>query len=83
MPEAQRSMFNREVDFSLEETINSYEACRALSRRARDINRRFRHVAEGTEVESPNPTVGAFSDYSIGRIVLQREERSEDDIQDE
>jgi len=83
MPEAQRSMFNREVDFSLEETINSYEACRALSQRARDINRRFRPVAEETEVESPNPTVGAFSDYSIGRIVLKRDERSEDDIQDE
>ena len=83
MSEAQRSMFNREVDFSLEETINSYEACRALSQRARDINRRFQPVAEGTEVESPNPTGGAFSDYSIGRIVLKRDERSEDDIQDE
>jgi hypothetical protein len=82
MPEARRSMFNREVDFSLEETINSYEACRALSQRARDINTRFRHVPEGTDVESPNPTVAAFSDYSIGRIVLNREEPSENDLED-
>lgn len=83
MSEAQRSMFNREVDFSLEETINSYEACRALSQRARDINSRFRHVPEeGVEVESPNPTVGALSDYSVGRIVLKKDEIVEDDAGD-
>ena len=81
MSELQRSMFNREVDFSLEETINSYEACLALSLRARDINSRSRHVPEGADVEMPNPTVGAFSDYSIGRIVLKRDELSEDDHQ--
>lgn len=71
MSDAQRSMFDREVDFSLEGTDNSYAACRALSQRARDINSRFRHMPEGVEVEVPNPTVGAFNDYSDGRIVLR------------
>ena len=76
-------MFNREVDFSLEETTNSYEACRALSQRARDINSRFRHVPEeGVEVETPNPTVGALSDYSVGRIVLKKDEAVEEESGD-
>ena len=80
MPEVQRSMFNREVDFSLEVTYNTYEACRALSQRARDINSRFRHAApEGvtTEVEAPNPTVSALTDYSTGRIVTLRGDETE------
>lgn len=72
MSDAQRSMFDREVDFSLEGTDNSYAACRALSQRARDINSRFRHIPEGVEVEVPNPTVGALNDYSDGRIVLRQ-----------
>ena len=71
---SQRTMFNREVDFSLEETTNSYAACRALSQRARDINSKFRHLPEGVEVEVPNPTVGALSDYSTGRIVARNHE---------
>jgi hypothetical protein len=80
MPDPNRSMFEREVDFSLEETINSYEACRALSQRARDINSQFRGVPEeGVELESPNPTVGALSDYSVGRIVLKKDEQVADD----
>ena len=74
MPDAQRTMFNREVDFSLEDTENSYAACRALSLRAREINSRFRQVPEGTEIETPNPTVGALNDYSDGRIVVNEEQ---------
>ena len=73
MPDAQRTMFNREVDFSLEGTDNSYAACRALSQRAREINSRFRQVPEGSEMDTPNPTVGALNDYSDGRIVVNEE----------
>ncbi len=73
MPDAQRTMFNREVDFSLEGTDNSYAACRALSQRAREINSRFRQVPEGSEIDTPNPTVGALNDYSDGRIVVNEE----------
>ena len=62
MSDASRSMFAREVDFKLEVTINAYAACRALSVRARDINGQFKQHQEGTEVEQPNPTVGALSD---------------------
>ncbi len=82
MSEIQRSMFNREIDFSLEETINSYEACRALSQRARDINGRFRNVPEGSEAKALNPTVGAFSDYAVGRIVLKKDGQLLDDTKD-
>ena len=74
MPDEQRTMFNREVDFSLEDTENSYAACRALSQRAREINTRFRQVPEGSEIETPNPTVGALNDYSDGRIVVNEEQ---------
>ncbi len=71
MSDASPSMFAREVDFRLEGTINAYAACRALSVRARDINVKFRQLPEGTEGEQPNPTVGALTDYSVGRIDLK------------
>ncbi len=73
MLDAQRTMFNREVDFSLEGTHNSYAACRALSLRAREINSRFRQVPEGSEIQLPHPAVGALNDYSDGRIVVNAE----------
>ena len=73
------SMFAREVDFKLEVTINPYVACRALSVRARDINVKFRQLPEGTEGEQPNPTIGAFSDYSVGRIDLKAGPNSGDE----
>lgn len=44
MADAQRSMFNREIDLSLEGTDNSYATCRALSQRARQICSRCRHI---------------------------------------
>ena len=52
MSELQRSMFNREVDFSLEETINSYEACLALSLRAREST-----AARGTCRKAPTSKI--------------------------
>ena len=33
-----KSMFSREVALKLESEINAFQACRSLSRRARDIN---------------------------------------------
>lgn len=85
MSDTQDSMFAREVDFKLETTENSYVACRALSVRARHINRRGRELAESTEMTQPNPTVGAFVEYSTGRLVATRPEgegREEEDTQE-
>ncbi|MFH1567169.1 MAG: hypothetical protein ABIL09_04155 [Gemmatimonadota bacterium] len=70
MADALESMLAREVDFRLEVTDNAYAACRALSIRARHINRRFHDLAESAEVEQPSPTVGAMADYSRGRIAI-------------
>lgn len=70
MADAPETMFAREVDFRLEGTDNAYAACRALSIRARDINRKFRDTLASAEVEQPSPTVGALADYSNGRIEL-------------
>jgi len=74
MADAPENMFAREVDFRLEDTDNAYAACRGLSVRARDINRRFRDTVEAADVEQPSPTVGALADYSSGRIDLSDEE---------
>ena len=52
-----KSMFERTIDFKMEETENSYAACRALSIRARDINSKNKQYAIEAETESaPNPT---------------------------
>ena len=73
-----KSMFERTIDFKMEETENSYAACRALSIRARDINSKNKQYAIDAETESAlNPTALALTDYSIGRIVLAEE--TEDD----
>ena len=73
-----KSMFERTIDFKMEETENSYAACRALSIRARDINSKNKQYAIDAETESaPNPTALALTDYSIGRIALAEE--TEDD----
>ncbi len=77
MADPARTMFNRDVDFKLEETFNGYAACRGLSQRARHVNalqmRATIEAAEGVESE-PNPTVCAFNDYSQGRIVFSNDE---------
>lgn len=71
------SMFARELDFKLEETENSYAACRALSLRARQVNYQAREQAQSETTESvAGPAVVALSDYASGRIVLTNEEES-------
>ena len=73
-----KSMFERTIDFKMEETENSYAACRALSIRARDINIKNKQYTIDTEMESsPNPTALALTDYSIGRIVLTKKVEDE------
>ncbi|MFC1526177.1 hypothetical protein ACFL6X_05125 [Candidatus Latescibacterota bacterium] len=82
MSDSSDTMFAREVDFRLEETLNAYAACRGLSVRARDINRRFKELAESAELEQPSPTVGALGDYSRGRIELsERDEAATDEAE--
>ena len=74
-----RLMFDRNVDFKLETTVNPYAACRALSQRARQLN--TEQTVENAEAEideSVNPTATALSDYATGRIVLTEEEAEED-----
>ena len=64
-------MFDRDVDFKLETTVNPYAACRALSQRARQLNTSASVESVGAEPQEPlNPTVTALSDYVEGRIVL-------------
>ena len=68
---APKSMFERNIDFKLETTTNSYSACRALSIRARDINTKNMQVQRESGLSSPlNPTAVALTDYSVGRIEL-------------
>ena len=75
-----KSMFDRTVDFKMEETFNSYVACRALSLRARDIN--TENKAQELETGEPpelNPTAEALEDYSNGRIVFSAEDEVEEE----
>ena len=70
-------MFARELDFKLEETKNTYAACRALSLRARHVNYEARGPSQGQGEETESaagPAVVALSDYASGRIVLTTEE---------
>ena len=65
------SMFERNIDFKMETTTNSYSACRALSIRARDVNTKNMQLERESGLSSPlNPTAVALSDYSVGRIAL-------------
>ena len=69
-----KNMFTRDFDFKLEDTINRYAACRALSRRARNVNTETQHPEdEESLVSEPNPAVTALSDYAEGRIDLADE----------
>lgn len=72
-------MFDRDVDFKLETTINPYAACRALSQRARQLNTSTSVETVETEPEETlNPTVSALSDYAEGRIILTEETETEE-----
>ena len=77
-----KSMFSREVAFKLEGEINSFQACRSLSQRARDINieRKLREdEGEDLEAEQPNSSASAMLDFAEGRIVLAPEEGADSD----
>lgn len=71
-----KSIFSREVSLkleSLESEIDSFQLCRILSQRARDINtERKRREAEGEipEEELPNALVSAILELAEGRIAL-------------
>lgn len=72
-------MFDRNVDFKLETTINPYAACRALSQRARQLNiEQTMESIQADPEENSNPTATALSDYATGRIVLTEIELEED-----
>ena len=69
-----KNMFTRDFDFKLEDTNNRYAACRALSRRARNVNIETpSHQEEDAVVSEPNPAVIALSDYAEGQINLADE----------
>ena len=69
-----KNMFTRDFDFKLEGTNNRYAACRALSRRARNVNTETQPAEEEESlVSEPNPAVTALSDYAEGRIDLADE----------
>ena len=77
-----KSMFSREVALKLEGEINSFQACRSLSQRARDINteRKVREAeAPVSEEEQPNSSASAMLDFAEGRIVLVPEEGADSD----
>lgn len=76
MPEVEKSMFARGVDFKLEKTENAYIACRALSIRARHINAHAKEEPPENKTDWHNPTVGALIDYSRGQIDLSIPQRS-------
>ena len=77
-----KSMFSREVALKLEGQINSFQACRSLSQRARGINteRKVREAeAPVSEEEQPNSSASAMLDFAEGRIVLVPEEGADSD----
>ena len=77
-----KSMFSREVALKLEGEINAFQACRSLSRRARDINteRKLQEAEDAIpEEELPNSSASAMLDFAEGRIVLAPEEGADSD----
>ncbi len=76
-----QSMFSREVARKLEQEINSFETCRSLSLRARDINiyRKGKEIEGGSEEEGqPNSSASAMSEFTAGSIILAREDIEEE-----
>ena len=76
-----KSMFSREVALKLESEINAFQACRSLSRRARDINieRKMQETEGEIPEEQPNSSASAMLDFAEGRIVLVPEESADSD----
>jgi len=76
-----QSMFSREVARKLEQEINSFETCRGLSLRARDINidRKGKEIEGGSEEDGhPNSSASAMLEFTAGSIVLAREDIEEE-----
>lgn len=68
-----KSMFSREVARKLEREINSFETCRGLSQRARDINldRKGKEIdGIAPDDDQPNSSASAMLEFTEGRIVL-------------
>ena len=77
-----QSMFSREVARKLEQEINSFETCRSLSLRARDINiyRKGKDIEGGSEEEGqPNSSASAMLEFTAGSIILAREDIEEEE----
>ncbi|HIG54324.1 MAG TPA: hypothetical protein EYG11_10160 [Candidatus Latescibacteria bacterium] len=77
-----QSMFSREVARKLEQEINSFETCRGLSLRARDINidRKGKEIEGGAEGEGqPNSSASAMLEFTAGSIILAREDIEEEE----
>ena len=77
-----QSMFSREVARKLEQEINSFETCRGLSLRARDINidRKGKDIEGGSEEEGqPNSSARAMLEFTAGSIILAREDIEEEE----
>ena len=77
-----QSMFSREVARKLEQEINSFETCRGLSLRARDINidRRGKEIEGGSEEDGrPNSSASAMLEFTAGSIILAREDIEEEE----
>jgi DNA-directed RNA polymerase subunit K/omega len=60
-----RSIFDREVFFKMEQMSNPFIAARALSRRAREVNRKQKERDTEETVSAP---ALALEDYLEGRI---------------
>ena len=76
-----QSMFSREVARKLEQEINSFETCRGLSLRARDINidRKGKEIEGGSEEDGhPNSSASAMLEFTAGSIVLACEDIEEE-----
>ena len=77
-----QSMFSREVARKLEQEINSFETCRGLSLRARDINidRKGKEIEGGSEEDGhPNSSASAMLEFTAGSIILAREDIEEEE----
>ena len=77
---APKSMFERNIDFKMEETTNSYVACRALSIRARDVNTKNMMVEKESGLVHQNlvGVKGGFTRANSLECAVRCETREED-----
>ena len=77
-----QSMCSRDVARKLEQESKSFETCRSLSLRARDINiyRKGKEIEGGSEEEGqPNSSASAMLEFTAGSIILAREDIEEEE----